>query len=33
MLQLVVVATDQGVLDVGTQRATESFYDGPIVLE
>ena len=32
-LKLVVLATVQGVLDVKTERATESFDDGPIVFE
>ena len=32
MLELVVVATVQGVLNVETERALEYFDDGPIVL-
>ena len=33
MSELVVIATIQGVLDVGTQCVTESFDDGSLVLE
>ena len=33
VLKLVVVATVQGILNVETERAPESFDNGPIVLE